>query len=47
MIYTIYIEGKNKITQVKDLNQKDHDKAELTAFIYEWADKNNLVLLYL
>ena len=45
--YTICIEGKNKITQVKGLNQKDPDKAELRDFIYEWADKNNLVPLYL
>lgn len=45
--YTICIEGKNKITQVKGLNQKDPDKAELTDFIYEWAGKKNLVPRYL
>ena len=45
--YTICIEGKNKITQVKGLNQKDPDKAELTDFIYEWADKKKLVPRYL
>lgn len=45
--YTICIEGKNKITQVKGLNQKDPDKNELTDFIYEWAGKKNLVPRYL
>ena len=45
--YTICIEDKNKITQVKGLNQKDPDKNELTDFIYEWADKKNLFPRYL
>ena len=36
-----------KITQVKGLNQKDPDKAELRDFIYEWADKKHLVPRYL
>ena len=45
--YTICIEDRNKITQVKGLNQKDPDKSELTDFIYEWADKKNLFPRYL
>lgn len=45
--YTICIEDRNKITQIKGLNQKDPDKSELTDFIYEWADKKHLVPRYL
>lgn len=40
--YTVAIEGDNRVTQIKGINQKDPDTSELNSFIHEWMFEKGL-----